>query len=355
VEGGASGGLETVVQNVIARDLFDPSKETSDGVLQAIVLGGAVGMGGAALKGGDGGAHATSKQILSPIEVQTLRARASAKLADNLEEAVKIAQRGLSISRDPASLAKYIDEAVPDRSLFISTDRLYRLVQQGKLTPENIKQLGIEDQIVKLEGGSGDVTISLRQLMKSKIAPEHIGELARSVKFDAKMDSGYDAAVFLKQRDGTLDDLARRMKSADPETDDGAFIFTHATRQLREDGSLSDKEIERQAARLAERFLDDAREGKSSGAKFGADFLYYQKISRTDPVDRNLPEDVALQKQLEAFRSMRQGIGWPDGAARKPSADKPPAISPPTDRARLPASPGWSDYPTTIPLAPVVE
>jgi hypothetical protein len=239
-------------------------------------------------------------------------------------------------------------------------ERLGRLVASGKLTPDNIRHLGIEDQIADATG-SGDIKISLRRLMTSKLAPEHIGDVAHSVKLDARADSGHDAAAFLKQRDRTLTDLAARMKNANPADDDGAFVFAHARRYLEQDGSLSDHEIQRQAAQLTERFLQEAREGKSKAAKYGPDFLYFREVSRSTQVRSDLPEDVRLEQEFQSFRTMRQGTDWPGAAI---PAGKPPAggqdadkqnATPPSGGTRRPASPRWSEHPTTIPTLPAVE
>jgi hypothetical protein len=342
IEGGVTNGVETYFQNVITKDVYQPDKDTSDGVLQSIVVGFVVSAGKA---GGKEAADAwrESRQTMRPVEVDALRARGAVKLAGDLEATMRKMQHGLRISNDPAALAKYVAAATNDRTLQMSALDFRRLKDDGKLTDDNIRQLGLDGQIDQALRPDGLMTISLHKLLATKIAPEHIGDIAGRVRLYGEAETGQEARAFLKQRDRDLDDLGARLKAANPETGEGAFIFMHASQRLRKDPDLSEGEIHRRAALLAEGFMELARDGKGSGAKYGADFLYYQKISRTDAVDRNLPEDVALQKQLEVFRSLRQGVGSPgvtDGAAKKPSADKPEVAQPPPGQTRRPASPG---------------
>ncbi|MGE0151784.1 MAG: hypothetical protein AB7R90_04150 [Reyranellaceae bacterium] len=371
IEGGATGGIETYFQNVIAKDVYNPDRDTSDGVVQSVVIGtlissGKTGIGEAAKVWREG------RQVLRPVEVDTLRARSAAKLASDLEATMHKIQYGLRISKDPATLEKYIHLVAADRTLQMSVRDFRRLVSDGRLTEDNLRQLGIGSQLTQIESLDGVLTIPLRKLLGTKIAPDNIGDVARSVRLHNKAETGHEADAFLRQRDRRLDELAAQMRAANPETDEGAFAFAHASRVLRRDPALSEEEVRRRAALLTEALLEEAREGVSKAAKYGADFLFFRQISRTKLVRSDLSENARLEQEFKLFRVVRQGTGWPDalvGPADKSGiggsntdradANKPntgqPTPPPASNTTRRPASPSWSDYPTTTPGLSAVE
>lgn len=305
-EGAISGMLEGHLQDRIIKDVFDPERDTSDGALQAAIRSFA----------NEPAPKIPQTQILTPAEVNTARARATGAFVGDFAESVRAVQHGMRISANADALSQYVDISVPNRAVAMPIAEVTRLLDSGKITPEIVKQWGVEDQVAN-GGTTGDIVIPLRRLMKARLAPEHIDDVARSVRLGEKTFTGHEAADFLKQRDATLGELATRMKAVKPVPDEGAFIFADASNRLRQAG-WSNEEAERGAARLVESFLERVREDKNKAAKLGADGLYYREVSRREGSSISMPVNGELKQKFEAFSKVRGGTGKPAGPPDDP-------------------------------------
>ncbi len=292
-EGVISGILEGHLQDQIIKDVFDPERETSDGALQAAIRSFA----------NEPALRSPQTQILTATEVSTAHARAANALVSDFADSMRAVQYGMRISANGDALSQYVDISVPNRAVAMPIAEVTRLLESGKITPEIVKQWGVEGQVAN-GGTAGDVVIPLRRLMKARLAPEHIDDIARSVRFGEKTLTGHEAADFLKQRDVTLAELATRMKVAKPVPDEGAFIFADASDRLRKAG-WSNEEAERGAARIVEAFIDKAREDENKAAKRGADYLYFREVSRSEGAPGRTRIDNRLKQEFETFSEAR--------------------------------------------------